>query len=106
MTLSRQCREYERPWGTEASLDAVAPSVADDDLVAGSGIAFEDRGQHGLKGVPGLGTCSQSHECDPMTPNGKGLLPMPWIAPMPTPLAIALRTLCEPDPQGTRVNES
>jgi hypothetical protein len=35
-----------------ASSDHVEPRDAGPDLVAGSGLAFEDRGVHTLKGVP------------------------------------------------------
>ena len=33
------------------------------DLVAGSGIAFEDRGEHELKGVPGIWRLFAVREC-------------------------------------------
>jgi hypothetical protein len=46
---------------------------------------WDELGSTDSKGSLGLGTCSQSHECDPMTPSGKGPLPMPWIALVPTP---------------------
>ena len=40
--------------GSLAAADEVLVSNTVKDLVAGSGIRFEDRGEHELKGVPGV----------------------------------------------------
>ncbi len=46
------------PWRVRARVSSASLMVKD--LVAGSGLAFEDAGEHELKGVPDPGTCSAS----------------------------------------------
>ena len=47
-------------WRRPASGGDVVVSSTVRDLVVGSGIEFDDRGRHALKGVPDDGGCSRS----------------------------------------------
>ena len=51
--IARHRRPHRRPGGGLAGSGEVLVSSTVKDLVAGSGLEFEDRGVHGLKGVPG-----------------------------------------------------